>query len=214
MRVPFVALAAAMLTVLPPSSAGAQTGQIQGRIEYAGRPVGGATVYLERLDGAEPSVRGGAPTITLDQVRLRFVPDVLVVGPGTEVSFLNSDPLMHNVFGLGGRGGDAFDLGTYPQGGTAGHVFRTEGVHTVLCHIHPEMVAYVIVVPDLEASTATDDDGSFVLNRLEAGRYRLAAWHPRWYRSRTTTVVELTAGENKRLSVTLNTVRGPTPEGG
>ena len=163
------------------------------------RPLVGAAVYLERLDGG-PASSLDSVGARLDQEHLRFVPDILVVRPGTAVSFTNSDPLMHNVFGPGRRGGDRFDLGTYPRGATRVHVFEREGIHAVLCHIHPEMVAYVLVAP-VQATTTTGVDGTFTLSGVEPGRYRLTAWHPRRYGNPSTQEIVARPG---RTTVTLH----------
>jgi plastocyanin len=197
----------ALLLLLTQGAAAAQDARVDGRVVDGMRPMGGAAVYLERIDGGEvPKMDSAGPR--LDQEHLRFVPDVLVVRPGTPVSFTNSDPLMHNVFGPGRRGGDRFDLGTYPEGASRVHVFEREGVHAVLCHIHPEMVAYVLVAP-VAAATTTAADGTFSLPAVEPGRYLLTAWHPRRYESFTTQ--EVVAGPG---STTVTLRLGSRPRDG
>jgi plastocyanin len=131
-------------------------------------------------------------TAEIDQVHLRFVPDVVVVSPGSEVRFLNSDPLMHNVFGPGIRDGAVFDLGTYPQGLYGSWTFQREGLHYVLCHIHPEMVAYVVVT-ESPFHAVTNGDGTFSIDEVPPGLYDVTLWHPR--RSRETTTVRLNVPE-------------------
>ncbi len=181
---PLVATLLAVQTEL-----GAQTGIVSGRVGNGGTPLPRAAVYLEPLDQEIPIQPMGGE---IDQSHLRFRPSVLVVTPGTPVRFLNSDPLMHNVFGPGIRGGDVFDLGTYPMGALATWTFQKEGVHVVLCHIHPEMVAYVVVTR-APFGTVTGSDGTFTLEAVPPGRYRLSIWHPR--RSRDTMTIEVTVPE-------------------
>ena len=203
-----ILVAAVLLPVASP--AWGQAVSVTGTVGNGGTPLSWAAVTLEPLDGAETSA---SPMVhaEIDQAHLRFVPRVLIVTPGTEVRFLNSDPLMHNVFGPGMRGGDTFDLGSYAIGDSESRVFENEGVHTVLCHIHPEMVAYVVVsTAPYRAVTAAD--GSFALDSVPPGRYRITIWHAR--RSRDTTSFEIEVPERglRGLDVSLE-ASGPRVRG-
>lgn len=160
-----------LLLALPPASAG--QGVVEGVVLEAGSPVLDAVVYLES-EGPTPDTAAEPPSPTIDQSRLQFLPSVLVVRPGTEVAFLNSDPILHNVFSPGWSG-ERFDLGTYPFGTARTHVFREVGPHVILCKVHPEMAAYVLVV-DTPFHAVTADDGRFVVGPVPAGTYRLSVW--------------------------------------
>lgn len=133
----------------------------------------GAVVYLVPAEG--PIAAAAADTAVLDQRDLRFEPRVLAVKPGTTVEFQNSDPILHNVFSPSGRDG-GFDLGTYPRGDQRPHTFTDPGAYIVLCHVHPEMVAYIVVVPTPYYAVA-DEQSRFRLEGLPPGRYTLAVWH-------------------------------------
>jgi hypothetical protein len=109
---------------------------------------------------------------------------------------------MHNVFGPGTRGGDAFDLGTYPVGEYATWTFEREGLHIVLCHIHPEMVAYVIV-SRAPFHAVTAGDGTFEIEDVPPGRYRASVWHARRSRDTTTVRVSVPEGGLRGLHLTL-----------
>jgi len=160
-----------------------------------------AAITLERLDRAGPPA---APLegVVIDQIHLSFLPRVAVVTPGTQIRFLNSDPLPHNVFGPDGRR-ESFDLGTYPEGDWAVHTFLAEGVHVVLCHIHPEMAAYVLV-SSAPFRAVSDAQGGFAMDGVPPGRYRLRAWHPRRSGSTGEMLVTVMAQDvvNLRLVVT------------
>jgi plastocyanin len=132
-----------------------------------------AVVYIDRIPGKKftpPS----AP-VTLDQVNLTFTPHVLPVIVGTTVAFPNSDEIRHNVFS---PGPPRFDLGTYPQKTTKSHLFDTPGVWTLLCNVHAEMSAYVVVM-ETPYFARTDKDGRFVLKDVPPGTYTLKVWHER-----------------------------------
>jgi plastocyanin len=190
----------AVLLLVVHGTVAAQGVSVAGRVDNAGNSLSGAAVYLEPLDdliAATPRV------VEINQAHLRFVPNVVVVSPGTEIRFLNSDPLMHNVFGPGIRGGDVFDLGTYPAGRFSTWRFDAEGIHVVLCHIHPEMVAHVIVT-EAPYHAITASDGAFQLDGVRPGRYRINVWHRRNSREVISTEVVISESGVDELRITLD----------
>lgn len=158
-----------------PQSPPAQQGRtsLSGRVMNGGVPLNGAALYLE----ATPGVLDTPPLdpVSIDQEHLRFLPGSIAVTPGTRVLFRNSDPVMHNIFS---PGPEPFDLGTHARGQLVSHEFRSVGIHVMLCNIHPEMVAYVNVVPSPYFAVA-DDRGEFQLPDVPAGEYTLHVWVPR-----------------------------------
>jgi hypothetical protein len=130
-----------------------------------------AVVYIDKIEGKRFSPPGSP--ILLDQINLTFVPHVLPVIVGTTVAFPNSDEIRHNVFS---PGPPRFDLGTYPQKTTKYHLFDRPGVWTMLCNVHAEMSAYVVVT-ETPYFAKTDKDGKFVLKDVPPGKYTLKVWH-------------------------------------
>ncbi len=110
----------------------------------------------------------------LVQQNQRFEPQMLVVPVGSTVSFPNADPIFHNVFSLSSA--KKFDLGYYPAGQTRVMKFDEAGVVQVYCHLHPNMYAAIVVVPN-HWYTRPADDGTFSLGHLPPGKYHLVAWH-------------------------------------
>lgn len=149
--------------------------QLTGRVSWRGAPAVDAVVELIPVEGeASPA----APdTLFIDQLHLRFTPGVLGIPVGSAVEFHNSDQIMHNVFSPERRGDD-FDLGTYPTGESRYHVFERTGSFVVLCHVHPEMAAWV-VVSESRWVAATDGEGRLLLTDVPPGRYRLVGWYRR-----------------------------------
>jgi hypothetical protein len=92
---------------------------------------------------------------------------------GTTVSFPNRDEIRHNVSSIGPT---RFDLGTYPQKTTKYHRFDKAGVWTMLCNVHAEMSAY-IVVTETPYFAVTAKDGKFVLKNVPPGKYTVKIWH-------------------------------------
>ena len=120
----------------------------------------------------------GAPTepetAVLNQTGERFEPAIVVVPAGSTVSFPNSDPIFHNVFSLSKA--RQFDLGYYPEGDTRKVRFPNPGVVDVYCHLHPDMNATILVVPN-GWYTRPDAQGSFSFADLNAGTYQVVVWH-------------------------------------
>jgi len=134
-----------------------------------------AVVYLVPTNGL---VRAPADAGSMiDQVGLRYRPTVSAVLPGTTIEFKNSDALLHNVFSPAGPGA-GFDLGTFSSRETRQYTFDEIGTHIILCHVHPEMYAYVLVVPTPYVAVA-EDTGRFRIEDVPAGRYTVRVWHRR-----------------------------------
>jgi len=159
---------------------------IEGRVVVRGaRDSGNAVVYIDAI----PGKRFTPPVvpIVLDQINLTFVPHVLAVLAGTKVAFPNSDEVRHNVFSPGPV---KFNLGTYARNTTLYRTFDKSGVVTLLCNVHAEMSAYVIVT-DTPYFAVTDRQGRFTLKDVPPGKYVLKVWHEP---SRTASI-EMMVGE-------------------
>ena len=128
-------------------------------------------VYIDKIPGKRFSPP--AAPVVLDQVNLTFVPHVLPVLAGTTVAFPNRDEVRHNVFS---PGPPRFDLGTYVQNTTKFRLFDKPGVWTMLCNVHAEMSAYVVVT-ETPYFARTDKDGKFLLKDVPPGKYTLRVWH-------------------------------------
>lgn len=107
---------------------------------------------------ASPSAAGGgchsAQTegegTTVAMAGMCFTPTVLRVEPGTEVTFVNRDPLAHIALGVGW--GEWKELGT---GDRIAHTFDEAGTFPYTCNLHPGMSG-VIVVGDAEPTLTTE----------------------------------------------------------
>jgi len=137
------------------------------------RPVdeyGEIVVFLDgNLPGEEKPVRA-----ELIQQNRRFEPQMLIVPAGSSVFFPNADPIFHNVFSLSSV--KKFDLGYYPAGQTRVVKFDAPGVVQVYCHLHPNMYAAIVVVPNRWYARPAED-GTFSLKGIPAGTYHVVTWH-------------------------------------
>ena len=158
-----------------------------------------AVVYVEELSPrAESRLLAPKSSTSLELRGQALQPRVLVVPVGSSVEFPNRDSLFHNVFSVSPA--KPFDLGRYGRGKSKRLTFDKPGVINVYCKLHPNMAAYVLVVPN-RAFARPDSSGRFVLPTLPRGRYAVNVWHPDFPAIRRE--VTVTDGERSELAVTL-----------
>ena len=151
------------------ASAGTISGQVSG---VAGQSV----VYVDTISGKTFPAPTQHPVI--DQKGLIFQPHVTAVLVGTTVDFLNSDSVAHNVFwtSIGGNKKLGHNLGTWPKGERKSFKFDAPGAVPILCNVHPEMSAYLVVVPTPHFATS-DQAGNYKIENVPDGSYTVTAWH-------------------------------------
>lgn len=130
-----------------------------------------AVVYLE---GVPFTGRPAPMHKEMDQKNLRFIPHVLAITVGSQVTFLNSDTVNHNVFGVGA---DMFDLGTWPPGRKRTKTFSRPGEVAILCNVHPEMSAYILVLKH-PYFAQPDALGRYKIAGVPPGTYTLVIYQP------------------------------------
>lgn len=150
----------------------AYAGTIQGKVSG---PKGESVVYVEAIAGKTFPAPAEHPL--MDQKGLMFSPHIMVVLQGTTVDFQNSDSVNHNVFwpSIGGDKKQGHNLGTWPHGEKRGFKFDKAGVVPLLCNVHPEMEAYVIVSPTPYFAKA-DSNGDYKIENIPDGTYNVTAW--------------------------------------
>lgn len=158
-----------------PYAAAAQSASVEGTFTAHDPRGTGIVVYLTPISAA--TKRHAPVTASIDQRGLKFLPRTIAVTPGSIISFPNSDPVLHNIFLVDQRRARV-DLGTFPGGEIREVTLESSGVYLVLCHLHPEMAASVLVV-DAPYRAVTDSAGRFRLDGIEPGTYRLSTWHRR-----------------------------------
>ena len=171
-----VAGVACLLAVVGFSAAGRVAGRIV-ILEKDNKPspdLSDAVLYLE----APAAVTTGARPVTVEIAITdkTYAPHVVVVPLGSTVRFPNHDPFNHNVFSVSEP--NSFDLGLYGRGEAKSYTFAHPGLVRVYCNVHPRMVAYVLVMEN-RYYAQPGSDGSFAIDNVPAGRYRLHVWHER-----------------------------------
>ncbi len=130
-------------------------------------------VYLEKVGENKypaPEEHG-----IVDQLNLTFVPHVIAVQKGTMLDFPNSDMVRHNVLSPP-ECCKQFNLGTYDVGVVKHVTFDEVCAVPLLCNVHAEMSAFVLVL-DNPYFSVTGRDGVFKIDNVPAGTYKLNAWH-------------------------------------
>ncbi|HEY4081833.1 MAG TPA: methylamine utilization protein [Burkholderiaceae bacterium] len=137
--------------------------------DAAGKPLTDAVVAVQ--------VRGKplkttTATAAMAQKDRQFVPQLLVVQTGTQVSFPNQDTVRHQVYSFSPI--KVFELKLY-AGSSTPVTFDKPGVATLGCNIHDRMSAHIVVV-DTPLFARTDTSGTARLD-LPAGEHVLQVWH-------------------------------------
>ncbi|MEK6757373.1 MAG: carboxypeptidase regulatory-like domain-containing protein [Bacteroidota bacterium] len=150
-------------------------GDIKGKVKARGaKHNGDAVIFIDKIPGK--TFQPPKEHATMDQKNLVFIPHVLPVLVGTTVGYLNSDDVLHNVF-TPDKCAEKFNLGTWPKGQVRSFTFKEPGcVPVMLCNVHPEMEAFVVVLENPYYAVSAKD-GSYTIKNVPAGKYTLKIWH-------------------------------------
>lgn len=149
-----------------------ETGTLTGTVKAAGS----AVVYIERVEGNSSSPN---EPVVMNQINKTYIPHLLPVLIGTTVRFKNNDDLLHNILARH-KGRTIFNFGMPSKEITVDKTLdkRREGVVTLLCNVHPEMSAYVLVLQN-PFFAVTNEAGEYTIPNVPPGNYVLKAWHER-----------------------------------
>jgi plastocyanin len=165
----------------------------------AGMPLAGAVVMAQALyAGRHPNTPVHA---IMDQIKLAFVPDLLVIPVGSTVQFPNTDSVSHQIYSFSPA--RRFQLPLYRGTQYPPVLFDQPGVVTLGCNIHDGMLAY-IVVSDAAFFGRTDAGGVWSMGSMPPGRYRISVWHPRMREALGEIAQEVQLVETSRSDATLH----------
>jgi hypothetical protein len=145
----------------------------------ADRGVRGSVILLEGV------ARGRKPAtdLLLDNHHCVFVAHVSATMPGERARVRNADPVLHNTHGFLGRP-TVFNLALPNRDQMIDITKRLTkpGVVRVVCDAHPHMAAWILV-HDSPYYAVTDEHGSFRIDGIPPGSYKVTMWHE-GYRAR------------------------------
>ncbi len=125
---------------------------------------------------------GIAPTpvpteeVILDQKGCIYTPRVVGARVGQKVTFINSDPIFHNVRSVTNLN-QRFNVAMPKKDQRETRVFNKPEIFLqAKCSVHPWMTGYVAVM-DHSYFSVTNSKGEFEINNLPPGNYTLEAWH-------------------------------------
>jgi plastocyanin len=170
----FAARLAGLLLSLSVCSA-AWSADLQVRVtQLDGKPLRGAVVTVHALGPNAPTPM--PIQAVMDQIKLAFAPDVLVIPVGSTVSFPNSDKVSHEVYSFSPT--HRFQLGLYRGKPPPPELFDKAGVVTLGCNIHDAMLAYILITDGIYYGR-TGADGTWAQPDVVRGKYRIEVWSPR-----------------------------------
>lgn len=167
--------------------------------------------YLTAADSNNSAVVSHAGTrpaekreLLIDQRGHSFVPPLIAVRAGEEVTFSNSDPANHNVRAASPHPRNEFNVFTGVEDKYQ-HRFHVDPknrpVH-LSCDIHPWMHAWIYVF-DHPLYAVTDREGKFRISAVPAGEFQLVLVQPgAGYRREQKILV--TAGQTLEMRIEIN----------
>jgi len=151
--------------------------------DEGGQPVPAAVVTLTPADAAGAAAASAtpatAPTLaaaSIDQRNETFLPGVVLVARGGEVTFHNADNTRHHVYSFSPI--KSFEFVLNPGDASAPVRFDKPGVVAIGCNIHDHMAAFVYVT-DTRWSAITDKDGHARFSGVAPGTYTATVWDQR-----------------------------------
>ena len=207
------------------ASPGVETGTIRGVVTYVANPqkpwrlgryyirnaktgeLAEAVVAISRRGLSSPDEGREAVTVTMDQKDFHFSPETVAIRTGDQVQFLNNDTHVHNV--KTSHPEHSFNV-TMPVGGTHTEVFKKatgiNQLHQIDCVFHSAMRAWIFVF-DHPWFYLTKADGSFIMEHVPVGEYRLDVVHPAGD-LKTRQNIQVVAGQTATVDIRMQPVAG------
>lgn len=111
----------------------------------------------------------------LDDHQMTFFPFISVMTVGGTLTYVNGEPFPDTAFS---PSNEKWDFGMVESHGKRQRKFEKPGNYTILCSLHPNQLAFLIVSPS-SYFARTDKSGQFKIDNVPAGSYQVVAWAPR-----------------------------------
>lgn len=140
--------------------------------DKTGKPVKDVVVTVS--DGRSTNA-GDSRNWVMDQLNMRFEPQVLVVPTHASVKFPNSDAISHQVYSFSKT--KPFQLALYKGQLHPPVTFDIPGLVVLGCNIHDEMIGYIYVT-SARWFGKTDERGEATLQEVNASNVTVTIWSP------------------------------------
>jgi uncharacterized membrane protein/plastocyanin len=135
-------------------------------------------VLIRVIKGLEGKTFTDVPSeeVELDQRGCMYTPRVVGARVGQKVTFINSDPVFHNVRAVT-KENQKFNMAMPHKDQRITKTFmKPEVFLQAKCSVHPWMGAYVAVM-EHPFFSVTNEQGEFSIKDLPVGQYTIEAWH-------------------------------------
>jgi plastocyanin len=135
-------------------------------------------VLVRIISGLEGKTFTDVPTeeIELDQRGCMYTPRVVGARVGQKVTFINSDPVFHNVRSVTNEN-QRFNMAMPHQNQRETKIFKKPELFLqAKCSVHPWMGAFVAIM-DHPYFSVTNAKGEFKIKNLPPGTYTIEIWH-------------------------------------
>ena len=162
---------------LPGACAKQHQGDVyQNDVQLNGDKLKNVMVYVSKGHESLQSPAPLASEVEVDQRGCIYIPRVSVVRAGRPVTFINSDPIFHNVKAMA-KNNRRFNQGMPRKDQRMTKVFNKNEITVhAKCSVHPWMGAHIGVF-DHQWFSKTDVNGGYTLPKLPEGKYTITFWH-------------------------------------
>jgi len=133
-----------------------------------------AVVFIQAIAGGKAIDRSA--TLKLDNYACGFSPHVLAIAVGQRIEISNSDPVLHNTHAYLDGTQTIFNVALPVQNQRVAKTIRKPGLMHVQCDAgHRWMVSWIYAF-EHPYFAVTDDKGSFGIDQVPPGTYKVTAW--------------------------------------
>jgi hypothetical protein len=151
--------------------------------------VANTVVYLKDISKGK-AMDLPEPRRSLNQKNCRYIPHIMLVPKGNDLTMVSSDPILHNIHMTGvDLYNIPFPIADHPVKRT----FPRDGETDLKCDAGHVWMNSVALTVDHPYYAITDEHGNFKLTDVPAGTYTIVAWHENWKIAREESVMDVDA---------------------